>query len=791
MDGPNRPYPPRAGNVSSDYPEDDLLGAREWVSSDYPRASFSREPALDSVSTAEDPAAAAASSHITTAERSQNFKVAIPRTSNPTNWTSSGRVSRACENCRDQKAKCSGHRPTCQRCQEAGIRCSYGDRKRERTAKKLNDLGKQVLTYEALLRSLYPKLDAQSAQFVDKVISKNRQKNDQSSQPGDTAASASASASTVPDFEAINPRQSPDPTDTQMAFPLGTIDYTEEDFNRDERVQAMGFVGEHSEMAWIYRLKRELEQDSSSTAANLAPSPSWENWDRLSVSSVSYFLDDTEFPLVDTADPTDRPSQAIADQLVDCYFQHVHATFPIIGKVLFMGQYRSFYSNPFLRPGKRWLAVLNLVFAIAARYFHLVQEHLDEDLEDHMLYFSRAWNLSTSEITLLDHPNLQQVQVEGLTSFYLLTTGQINRAWRFCGLSSRSAVALGLNLRSESNAIIHVSKETRYRVWWSLYALDTMLCIMTGRPTNTGGDFCTTPLPVPFVEEDFWDERVAQLITDYEARNSLHVSSFPKISSVTESTVFNPPSSSMVSLGGSGKGKQREQVASKVAEHLAPNPSLYFLLLIDLTHVTREAINMLYAPGAAPRQLTDIEAIIANLDRNADAWFAYLPASFRFTEAPELQQFPRLALDLAFRFYSTKILLSQPCLRLVTRQTTGASTPSEFCSQIATQCVDSACRMLDLLPEQPDASWLYRHGPWWSVPHYLTQSASILLGQMFSRTQANVDKPDKVLEAFSKAIKWLREMSARDPCSHRACTVCIEIFTNYASRFGVTAEGIA
>jgi hypothetical protein len=30
-------------------------------------------------------------------------------------------------------------------------------------------------------------------------------------------------------------------------------------------------------------------------------------------------------------------------------------------------------------------------------------------------------------VALLDHPNLQQVQVEGLTAFYLLSTGQVNR----------------------------------------------------------------------------------------------------------------------------------------------------------------------------------------------------------------------------------------------------------------------------------------------------------------------------------------------------------------------------
>lgn len=68
--------------------------------------------------------------------RPMNAKVPIPRSNYPSSYTStSGRVSRACENCRDQKAKCSGHRPSCQRCQDSGARCSYGDRKREKMVK--------------------------------------------------------------------------------------------------------------------------------------------------------------------------------------------------------------------------------------------------------------------------------------------------------------------------------------------------------------------------------------------------------------------------------------------------------------------------------------------------------------------------------------------------------------------------------------------------------------------------------------------------------------------------------
>lgn len=68
-------------------------------------------------------------------QRPMNAKVPIPRSVYSSSYTTSGRVSRACENCREQKAKCSGHRPSCQRCQDSGARCSYGDRKREKLVK--------------------------------------------------------------------------------------------------------------------------------------------------------------------------------------------------------------------------------------------------------------------------------------------------------------------------------------------------------------------------------------------------------------------------------------------------------------------------------------------------------------------------------------------------------------------------------------------------------------------------------------------------------------------------------
>ena len=570
----------------------------------------------------------------------------------------------------------------------------------------------------------------------------------------------------------------------------------------------MGFVGEHSEIAWLYRLKRNLDKDNLAAATPDSVSPK-DSWDRHSVASVNFFLDDSQILVIDGVDLMQRPPQAVADKLVDRYFQIIHPSFPIIGKVTFWGQYESFYSSPFIRPGKRWMAILNLIFALAVRYSELAHENVDDTIhQDHVVYFSRAWKLSMSDVALLDHPNLQQVQVEGLTSFYLLSVGQINRyvisllsnlvrrlgwsinsdlhpflslpsirSWRIGGISVRSAVTMGLNLRNESNSIGHISKETRYRVWWSLYTLDASLSAMTGRPPSSNVEFCTTPLPVPFMEEQFRDETIAQIITDQEARNVfMGIFSTNRWGrSQTESSVTPEQPGNLTP----NRNKQCEQLAFSSMETLTPNISLYFLYFVELGLTMRESVDTLYAPGAARKSWREVEAAISALNSKADAWLSKLPETFRFTGPQGDVAFERQISSLAFRYYSTKLIIMQPCLRHAARQG-GTPSPGNFCDMMTDQCVDIATQMLALLPEPPDSSWLYHIAPWWCVLHYLMQAMTVLLTELFLRARPGTLQYRKVQESVDKGNRWLSDMSGRDACSQRAWLVCNDILSRYS-----------
>ena len=176
----------------------------------------------------------------------------------------------------------------------------------------------------------------------------------------------------------------------------------------------------------MQRLRMEAEQ-----RARKQPGPYESGVDSIqdeefALHRANYHLDDVD---VDVPGPVQTywiPPRPLADQLFEDYLDTVHPFFPIISRVLFRAQYRNFFETA-ARPGDKWLAVLNMIFAIAAKHAHLRQAPWRGSEQDHLEYFTRARILSMDGDVLFSHPDLQQVQVEGLTAFYLLASDQINR----------------------------------------------------------------------------------------------------------------------------------------------------------------------------------------------------------------------------------------------------------------------------------------------------------------------------------------------------------------------------
>lgn len=236
----------------------------------------------------------------------------------------------------------------------------------------------------------------------------------------------------------------------------GALDRTEEDFTTNEKTRATGFMGKNSEVTWMQRLRQENKYGSPQgpgseeefmqrtggasplferRKSNDSAVPLAEAQEDFRVYNSSYHLDDFAIATLDVVDPFELPTRDTAENLFNAYISRVHPSFPLIGKTTFTQQFRRFMAGD--SPGEKWLAILNLIFAISAQYSHLIQAEWRGDERDHLIYFNRARILSMNGESIFQHPDLQQIQVSGLMSFYFLCTGQVNR-YAFLGVPDLS-----------------------------------------------------------------------------------------------------------------------------------------------------------------------------------------------------------------------------------------------------------------------------------------------------------------------------------------------------------------
>ncbi|KAL2003718.1 hypothetical protein VTN02DRAFT_2621 [Thermoascus thermophilus] len=654
--------------------------------------------------------------------------------------------------------------------------------RRHREVEKLASLSAKVQAYEEVIRKLSLSFGVSDEQLMNSAMTA------EATHGLVLQSDLYAAASRGRKFSGSSGSERPSSRSSSVGS-FDEVDRVEEDFNRDETARATGFIGKSSEITWLQKLGKELNHESDSQpeacsdgVQNGQSSPSLASSSDPSVASSSYFLDDLNIAVRTQVDAYEVPSRETAGKLFNAYLTSVHPTFPIIGISTFVSQYQLFFSQPSVKPGNKWLAILNLIFAIAARYSHVVQAEWRDQEDDHQAYFSRARILSMED-QLFEHPDLQQLQVEGLASFYLLSIGQINRSWKLCGSAVRGAEALGLHLRNVGIYTSDTSKEIRYRVWWSLYTIEHLLSVMTGRPSCIVDSTCTTPLPVPFDESDFQKEEVAQLISNPSRKSSTvqdrAADSNTPAPDQMEATNTEAPTSKVSEIG-----------SAEWLKSLPPSMSLYFLQFSTLTSIAKRVNIKLYSAEAVQSPWPSIEFTIQSLMLETDSWLSNLPEPYDFTSLQTSQSILSQRMSLAFLFYSIKTAITRPCLCRLDPGHSQGNKAYDFCSKTAAECVESACHMLKLLPDTPDAVLLHKISPWWCILHYLMQATTVLLLELAFRAQHVPEKAETVSKATKKAIEWLYDMSKSSTASYRAWKLCDDFLHRLAPHVGIDVSDL-
>ncbi|CAG8882938.1 unnamed protein product [Penicillium egyptiacum] len=680
-------------------------------------------------------------------------KVAIPRQRVATAPRYNRRVPRACASCRQRKTKCSGDTPACRQCRELRATCNYPEGWSERMKKfvQVETVSEKAQEYENLLKDLSGIVDSSAAERIRSLLDKHGPDVDYSSHN-----SQSQSGTPQDDLP-----ENDEPSSPSSIGSLEAIDRVEEDINRSEHARATGYMGKNSEITWMQRLHREADQRAKGLPGSLEPGQDLTTDTAVSLHAVNYHLDDLDISVPGPVQLYAMPPREVADHMFEAYLTTVHPFYPIINKPLFSAQYRTFFDSA-ARPGDKWLAILNMIFAIGAKHGHLVDAPWRGNDKDHLVYLTRARILSMNGDVLFSHPDLQQVQVEGLIAFYLLASDQMNRAWRISALAVRSALTLGINMKSSSPTTPDLSKEARYRVWWCLYTFEHMLGIMTGRPTCIQDGVCTSPFPVPFEEEQLQEPNAIEVLTDTALRDE-------RINNIMASACIRQMP--LHPANGKDASHHTRSRDTKWIKSLPVNYGLFYLYYCDLAVIAQEIVNKVYSVDCVMVPWAQIETRIGELKSRTETWKSNLPTGLDFThkedKGPDIL---RCKLNLALHYYSARITLGRPCL--CRRDARQKGTDPSFSHEMAVVTLESAWRMLDLIPDEPDALQLYRIAPWWCILHYLMQAATVLLLELSFGTVHMPEEEKNFIILSKKAVRWLFAMSEQSIASRRAWQLC-------------------
>ncbi|KAJ5177378.1 uncharacterized protein N7500_000077 [Penicillium coprophilum] len=700
-------------------------------------------------------------------------KVAIPRlASSDALLHGRRRSARACEPCRQRKIKCDGIRPLCGQCVYHNHTCSYEDVKRVRDQKRLGSLVKRVDTYEALLRDLEVEADPPTARKIKKALKVCRKDVDDS-----------------------------DDSSTSMGS-LDAIDQVDEDLDQNEDTRAAGFFGKNSEVNWIRKLESGVGMKSprehlsnhfhkQSQRDPVAIQQLQQSLERqIPTSMMDYHLDGLDIPLIEPCNPLTVPPRDLADRYLHAYLINVHPTFSAIRKMTFISQYHQFFNNA-STPPRKWLAVLNMIFAIGCRYCRLIDEPHSAGEED-LIYLTRARHLGLHSNVLFEHTDLQQIQLELLVAIYLLCLGQVNRASKFSNMALRSALSLGINLRLTDDRTKDAAKETRGRLWWSIYSLEHLLASMTGRASCVGESLCSVPAPLPYEEENFDQPDAKRLLQNPALREAQ-----------LRSTLFESPS---------------QRHSPSWATSCLPCPSLFFNFLIDLNLITHALMNKVYSIEGLRRGPSQVEYCVQKSSLQMDRWLSKLSPFYQFTipnagpwhlnhnQLDDLSTpFVRERVCLAMTYYSSRITLCRPCLSHIHQTPRHASPTGEptarekLRTEMATHCLQASRALISVLPEEPNMAWLACTAPWWSILYFIMQATTaLLLGLSYCSGTHNFRSPDPenpllspatpsqagaysplletdlstAVAAAKKALAWLHTTASVDPAARRAFLLC-------------------
>ena len=207
-----------------------------------------------------------------------------------------------------------------------------------------------------------------------------------------------------------------------------------------------------------------------------------------------------------TADPIhtgEYLSSTQEEYFLSLFWQSYYTSYPILDELEFLEYYRSLWATP--NEKRKPSALADVVIALCMQYGMARLPSAEQGLNvtssasvsktDATIagrwYYRRCQTLLSAE---LESPIISTLQCQILCSIYLCCASFPNMADSACGLAVRTAYMLGLHLEPPQS-MPRRERETRKRLWWTLYVMETKMSMKLGRPFLLHDSSTTCSLP--------------------------------------------------------------------------------------------------------------------------------------------------------------------------------------------------------------------------------------------------------------------------------------------------------
>ncbi|KAK4556900.1 DNA-binding transcription factor cat8 [Recurvomyces mirabilis] len=384
------------------------------------------------------------------------------------------RIAQACDRCRSKKIRCDGIRPCCTQCANVGFECKTSDKLSRRAFPRgyTESLEERVRGLENEVRELKELLDEKDEKIdmLTRIHSNSSLQLPCSRRPSRTSVdSGSANVETPEKDEVFKVQQSP-------YLLAGAVNGGDSYFS-----------GTSSSRTFIEAFKHKVQETGRSTADICTDALLASKFKNSAESSPS-----PSAPVVWKA-----PPRLVSDQLVNIFFQEWAPLYPVLHRPTFLNLYEKYVADADAVTDKTAIAQLNLVFGISALSNG---SRASDDLES----FEGQWKAAIDAI--LNENTMGTLQALVLAQIYCVQQGDLTRLLTYKGLSTTLSARLGLHQSQKRFALGTLTCETRKKVFWTLYAVDSFTAVTLGLPKQLKDDDVHCEYPVD-ADDEYVTER--------------------------------------------------------------------------------------------------------------------------------------------------------------------------------------------------------------------------------------------------------------------------------------------